>query len=89
MAGGAIISAAALPVTPRSSLADASDSSARARPLLIRRNVTRLSAADKSELVKAVLEMKKARSPFDPSVSYYDQFARWHLLSLSCPIKDH
>jgi tyrosinase len=56
---------------------------------LIRRNVTRLSAAEKAELVKAILEMKKVRSPFDPSVSYYDQFARWHLLSRSCSRQEH
>ena len=55
---------------------------------LVRRNVTRLSAADKSDLVAAILQMKQKPSPFDARLSYYDQFVQWHLTALTCAKDD-
>jgi tyrosinase len=86
LAGGAL-AASALPL--RGLATSEASSSGRSGPLLVRRNITRLSAAEKDDLVKSILAMKAARSPYDPSVNYYDQFVRWHRMSLTCPTKDY
>jgi tyrosinase len=59
------------------------------KPLRTRRNVTKLSAAKKTELVEAILKLKKARSPFDTRFNYYDQFVAWHLIAQCCPRPEH
>lgn len=46
----------------------------------VRRNVKSLSAKEKNRYVRAVLALKQMRSPFDPTLSYYDQFVRFHQL---------
>ena len=48
----------------------------------VRRNVKNLTAAEKARYVQAVLALKNTRSPFDPSLSYYDQFVRFHQLTV-------
>ena len=59
------------------------------KPLRIRRNVSKLSLAEKRELIEAILKLKKARSPFDTRLSYYDQFVSWHLAAQCCPRPEH
>jgi tyrosinase len=85
---GSALACAALPLTAGPSLAESS-AKTDSQGLVIRRNVTSISGAEKADIVNAILKMKQVRSPFDPTVSYYDQFARWHLLSLSCPREEH
>jgi tyrosinase len=46
----------------------------------VRENVKNLSRRQKKRFVRAILELKQTRSPFDPSLSYYDQFVRFHQL---------
>jgi tyrosinase len=55
----------------------------------LRRNVTKLGAAEKTDLVEAILKLKKVRSPFDMRFNYYDQFVAWHLLAQCCPRPEH
>jgi tyrosinase len=59
------------------------------KSLRTRRNVTKLSAAEKAELVQAILKLKNTRSPFDMRFSYYDQFVAWHLIAQCCPKPEH
>ncbi len=47
-------------------------------PLRVRENVKNISAARRDELLDAFLLLKELRSPFEPSLSYYDQFVRFH-----------
>ena len=49
---------------------------------VVRKNVKNLSALEKSEFVDAIHALKRTRSPIDPSLSYYDQFVRFHQLSV-------
>jgi tyrosinase len=44
----------------------------------IRRSVTALTVSERKDFVDAVLALKRARSPYNSSVSYYDQFVQWH-----------
>lgn len=44
----------------------------------VRQNVKNLSRKEKDRFVRGLLALKQARSPFDPSLSYYDQFVRFH-----------
>jgi tyrosinase len=44
----------------------------------LRKNVTALTIAERKDFVDAVLALKRARSPYDSSLSYYDQFVQWH-----------
>lgn len=44
----------------------------------VRRSVTALSAAERQQYVDGVLALKATQSPFDPSLSYYDQFVSFH-----------
>lgn len=55
-------------------------------PLRVRKNVKDLTAHERREFVDAVLALKAARSPFDPDLSYYDQFVVWHLTLYPCSI---
>lgn len=50
----------------------------------VRKNVKALSAQERLDFVEAVLALKSAPSPFDPSLSYYDQFVAWHLGLYPC-----
>lgn len=57
-----------------------------ADPVRVRKNVTALTAQERQEYVGAVLALKSAPSPFDPQLSYYDQFVAWHLSLYPCAL---
>lgn len=44
----------------------------------VRKNVTSLTNAERRAFVEAIVALKRARSPYDSSLSYYDQFVEWH-----------
>jgi tyrosinase len=44
----------------------------------VRKNVKDLSAEEKQEFVDAILALKDTPSPYDDTLSYYDQFVKWH-----------
>lgn len=44
----------------------------------LRTSVTALTVSERKDFVDAVLELKRARSPYNSSLSYYDQFVQWH-----------
>lgn len=44
----------------------------------LRRSVTALTASERKDFVDAVLALKRARSPYNSSLTYYDQFVQWH-----------
>jgi tyrosinase len=39
---------------------------------------------ERKDFVDAVLALKKAKSPYDPSFTYYDQFVQWHKERYTC-----
>lgn len=49
---------------------------------LVRQNINNLTAEQRNDFVAAILALKRTPSPFDPSVSYYDQFVLWHMLTV-------
>ncbi len=49
----------------------------------VRRNVVSMSAAERDELVQSILYLKSIQSPFEPSLSYYDQFVHFHQLGVN------
>lgn len=55
-----------------------------AENLRVRKSVTALSAHERRRFIKAVLALKSTPSPFDPTLSYYDQFVAWHLSLYPC-----
>ncbi len=61
--------------------------------LRVRKSVTDLTAAERAAFVDAVLALKKTPSPFDSTLSYYDQFVIWHVVINLCegidPLADH
>src|SRR5215207_9625481 len=50
----------------------------------IRKNVKELTKRERQEFVQAIHALKKVRSPYDPSLSYYDQFVTWHRDMFNC-----
>jgi tyrosinase len=50
----------------------------------VRQNVKRLSKRDRERYVEAVLKLKEVASPYDSSLSYYDQFVAWHVTLCVC-----
>ncbi|HYZ93690.1 MAG TPA: tyrosinase family protein [Actinomycetota bacterium] len=54
----------------------------------IRKDVTSLSTAERGDFVRAVLALKRAPSPFDEGLSYYDQFVKWHVQLSICEAGD-
>jgi tyrosinase len=50
----------------------------------VRKSVKSLSKKEREKYVKAVLKLKKKKSPFDSSLSYYDQFVAWHVTLCVC-----
>jgi tyrosinase len=55
----------------------------------VRRNVKDLTGQERREFVEAVLALKSVPSPFDPELSYYDQFVAWHLSLYPCGMGRH
>lgn len=52
--------------------------------IAIRKSVTSLTIAERKEFVDAIVALKAAKSPYDPSLSYYDQFVQWHKERYAC-----
>lgn len=50
----------------------------------VRKNVKALTAEERADFVDAVLLLKDTPSPYDSTLSYYDQFVQWHHLSSLC-----
>src|SRR5262249_23259254 len=50
----------------------------------IRKNVKRLTKEERQEVVQAGQAPKRVPSPYDPSLSYYDQFVSWHRSMFDC-----
>jgi tyrosinase len=50
----------------------------------IRKNVKGLTKRERQEFVQAIHALKKVRSSYDPSLSYYDQFVLWHRDMFDC-----
>lgn len=44
----------------------------------VRKNVKDLTPVEKEDFVNAILALKAAPSPYDDTLSYYDQFVQWH-----------
>jgi tyrosinase len=51
----------------------------------VRKNAKDLTAEERADFVNAVLKLKDVPSPYDSSLSYYDQFVMWHHVSSQCP----
>jgi tyrosinase len=61
------------------------DTTSPATPTLrVRKNVKFLTATEKADFTNAVLKLKTVPSPYDASLSYYDQFVMWHRNSFYC-----
>lgn len=56
--------------------------------VVVRKSVTALTASERAELVGALHALKATPSPYDPSLSYYDQFVRWHVSLSECSPAD-
>src|SRR5262249_14059195 len=54
--------------------------------LLVRKDVKDLTPQEKAEFVSAVLKLKQTPSPYNPRLSYYDQFVWWHRQAFLCNI---
>jgi tyrosinase len=52
--------------------------------LRVRKNVKFLTATERSDFVQAVLMLKNTSSPYQPALSYYDQFVSWHTNAFYC-----
>ena len=50
----------------------------------VRKDVKNLTAQEKADFVGAVKKLKATTSPFDPAITYYDQFVKWHYLAFRC-----
>ncbi len=50
----------------------------------VRKNVKLMTAEERQNFVEAVLQLKATPSPYNPSLSYYDQFVDWHLVLYRC-----
>jgi tyrosinase len=83
----AIVQAAGSTAAPATSATDRVSYSVSAEDeLRVRKNVTSLTADERRDFVDAVLALKAAPSPYDPGLSYYDQFVAWHLGLYPCGI---
>ncbi|MGE0812338.1 MAG: tyrosinase family protein [Vicinamibacterales bacterium] len=78
--------------TTRASVRSAAQSAASPRrpsggaAVRVRKSVAALSATERRDFVDAVLALKAARSPHNPSLSYYDQFVQWHKERYVCRV---
>ena len=57
--------------------ASASAAASKPRPG-VRKDVSSLTARERSNFVRAVLKLKKTPSPYDRGLNFYDQFVKWH-----------
>jgi tyrosinase len=80
----------ALAVRSTAQTASAVDArSPKSHEIRVRKSVTALTDAERKEFVDAVLALKRVKSPYDPSLSYYDQFVAWHKERYICHSGDH
>lgn len=56
------------------------------KSIRIRKNVKDLTSRERRDYVEAVLALKSAPSPYDPELTYYDQFVVWHLSLYPCGV---
>ena len=54
--------------------------------VLVRQDVKDLTANQKAAFIGAILKAKTVPSPWDPSISYYDQFVKWHRDAFACDV---
>jgi tyrosinase len=73
----AIASAAALTAAVQSASPPAINADA-PREVRVRKSVTALTATERKDYVDAVLALKRAQSPYNSALNYYDQFVQWH-----------
>lgn len=52
--------------------------------LKVRKNVKNLTSSERSDFVQAILLLKNTASPYQPALSYYDQFVKWHTDAFYC-----
>lgn len=52
----------------------------------VRKDVKDLTPQEKTDFVNAILKLKQTPSPYNPSLSWYDQFVNWHNRSFACNI---
>jgi tyrosinase len=64
----------------------ATSSPAATTALRVRKDVKNLTAQEKADFVAAVKKLRTVPSPWDPSLSYYDQFVWWHREAFDCDI---
>ncbi len=50
----------------------------------LRKNVKNLTAAEKQDYVNAILKLKETPSPYNDTLSWYDQFVWWHREAFVC-----
>lgn len=50
----------------------------------IRKNVKHLTSQERTDYVNAILLLKNTVSPYQPALSYYDQFVSWHNDAFYC-----
>ena len=55
-----------------------------AAELRVREDVANLSSGEKAAFVHAARKLKRTPSPYDPELSWYDQFVEWHLYLSRC-----
>lgn len=79
---------AAVPPAP-ASVPGTNDPSPSPSTPLVRRDVKDLDAGERAAYVRAVKALKAAPSPYDPGLSYYDQFVAWHLTLYRCAGQEH
>jgi tyrosinase len=65
-----------------------SDAAGATRALRLRKNVKNLTPQERHDYVNAVLKLKSVPSPYNPSLSYYDQFVAWHVSLYYCDPQD-
>jgi tyrosinase len=51
-----------------------------------RKNVKDLTPQEKHDFIQAILKMKQVPSPWNPKLSYYDQFVWWHRNTFNCSV---
>lgn len=71
-------SALLLPLSISGSNIFSSLSSSDSQDPRVRRSVKSLSSSERQQFVDGILALKSAESPFDPTLSYYDQFVDFH-----------
>lgn len=81
-AGVALAAGTALAAPTVVEASASADNSPGQREPMVRRNAKNLSSAEKIRLVDAIHGLKRTQSPIDPSLSYYDQFVRFHQLAV-------